>query len=74
MNGTADVSYNNARDGTYGVVAYSDTQDNLISHNKAFENATLDCRDETIPTLNDWVKDLGRTENQPGLCKDAGPQ
>jgi hypothetical protein len=73
VDGTVEVSYNNARDGTYGVVAYSDTRNNLISHNKAFEN-TLDCRDDTDPTLNDWVKDLGRTENQAGLCKEAGPQ
>ena len=23
---------------------------------------------------NQWIKDLGRTENEEGLCKDAGPQ
>jgi hypothetical protein len=71
--GNAEISYNNARNNTNGVVAYSPSSNNLIAYNKAFENV-LDCRDDDIPTTNRWVKDLGRTENQPGLCKQAGPQ
>jgi hypothetical protein len=70
--GNAEISYNNARNNENGVVAYSPSSDNLIAYNKAFEN-TLDCRDDTVPTTNRWVKDLGRTQNQPGLCKQAGP-
>jgi hypothetical protein len=70
--GTVEVSYNNSRSNVYGIVAYSGTSGNLIAYNKAFENTVLDCRDDE-PTQNRWVKDLGRTENQPGLCKQAGP-
>jgi hypothetical protein len=69
-----EISYNDSRNNDFGLVAYSDTTDVLFAYNKAFENTTLDCRDDTVPTPNDWVKDLGRTENQPGLCKQAGPQ
>jgi nitrous oxidase accessory protein NosD len=77
VEGTATVSYNNSRQNINGIHAYTapfcPTARNLISYNKAFENFT-DCRDDTIPTPNSWVKDLGRTENQAGLCKDAGPK
>jgi parallel beta-helix repeat protein len=73
VNGTAEISYNSARNNFDGIVAYSSTMNTLITHNKAFENTRYDCRDDTIPTDNFWVKDLGRTENQPGLCKQAGP-
>jgi hypothetical protein len=69
----AEISYNNARNNDNGVVAYAPSSNNLIAYNKAFENV-LDCRDDNTPTTNRWVKDLGRTENQPGLCKQAGPQ
>jgi hypothetical protein len=69
----AELAYNNARNNEYGVVAYEPSATNLITHNKAFENTTFDCRDDNTPTSNRWVKDLGRTENQPGLCKRAGP-
>jgi hypothetical protein len=70
---TAEMSYNNARNNDYGVVAYNPSSQVLITHNKAFENTMFDCRDDNIPTTNQWIKDLGRTENQPGLCKQAGP-
>jgi hypothetical protein len=70
----AEISYNNARNNMYGVVAYSPSSDNLIAYNKAFENTVLDCRDDNGPTTtNRWVKDLGRTESPPGICKQAGP-
>jgi hypothetical protein len=73
--GNAEISYNNARNNMYGVVAYSPSSDNLIAYNKAFENTVLDCRDDNgTPTANRWVKDLGRTESPPGICKQAGPQ
>jgi hypothetical protein len=70
--GNAEISYNNARNNDNGVVAYAPSGNNLIAYNKAFENV-LDCRDDNPGTTNHWVKDLGRTENQPGLCKQAGP-
>lgn len=72
--GTAEVSYNSARSNLDGIVAFSGTSDNLISHNKAFQNTNIDCRDDTVGPLNQWVKNLGRTESPPGLCKQAGPQ
>jgi len=75
--GTAEVSYNNSRNNVSGdgagIRAYVPTSGNLIAYNKAFENG-IDCVDDTDPTANNWLKDLGRTENQPGLCKQAGPQ
>ncbi len=69
----AEISYNNARNNEFGVVAYAPSSTNLITHNKAFENTSFDCRDDNVPTTNRWVKNLGRTESQPGLCKRAGP-
>jgi parallel beta-helix repeat protein len=68
-----EMSYNNARNNDYGIVAYNPSSRVLITHNKAFENTVFDCRDDNAPASNDWIKDLGRTENQPGLCKQAGP-
>lgn len=70
---TAEVSYNNSRQNFDGIVAYNPSSNNLIAYNKAFENTDLDCRDDNMPTTNQWLKDLGRTENQLGLCKQAGP-
>jgi nitrous oxidase accessory protein NosD len=73
--GTVEVSYNNARNNVDdGIHAYAPTSGNLIAYNKAFENGMNDCADDTNPTQNQWVKDLGRTESQDGLCKQAGPQ
>jgi hypothetical protein len=71
---TAEVSYNNSRNNDDGIVAYNPSSSNLIAYNKAFENSDLDCRDDNMPTTNQWLKDLGRTENQLGLCKQAGPK
>jgi hypothetical protein len=54
--------------------------DNVIAYNTSFENGRVDCADNSTgpynaPALvgNRWVKDLGRTENRAGLCKQAGP-
>jgi Right handed beta helix region len=74
VNGTAEISYNSARENFDGIVAYNTTTNTLFAHNRAFENTRFDCRDDTIPTPNQWLKNLGRTENQPGLCKQAGPK
>jgi len=71
----AEVSYNNSRNNlSDGIHAYDSTSGNLIAYNKAFENGMDDCVDDTIGPLNHWLKDLGRTENQLGLCEQAGPQ
>jgi nitrous oxidase accessory protein NosD len=74
VDATAEVSYNNSRNNFDGIVAYDPSSNNLIAYNKAFENSDLDCRDDNVPTTNQWLKDLGRIENQPGLCKQAGPK
>jgi hypothetical protein len=74
VDGTVEISYNSARNNVDGIVAYDPTTNILIAYNTAFENTMLDCRDDNFPTTNHWVKDLGRTENQPGLCKQARPQ
>ena len=51
--GTAEVSYNSSRNNLGdGIPAYDSTSGNLISHNKAFQNAGIDCVDDTIQTLN----------------------
>ena len=71
--GTAEVSYNSARSNFDGIVAFSNSSTNLITHNKAFQSTRFDCRDDTVGPLNQWVKNLGRTQSQPGLCKQAGP-
>ena len=80
--GGVEVSYNNSRNNlTDGIVVFDQSADNLIAYNKAFENGRFDCADNSTgpynaPALvaNRWVKDLGRTENRVGLCKQAGPQ
>jgi hypothetical protein len=81
-NGGVEVSYNNSRNNLEdGIVVFDQSTDNLIAYNKAYENGAFDCHDNSTgpynsPALvaNRWVKDLGRTENRPGLCKQAGPQ
>jgi parallel beta-helix repeat protein len=77
--GTADtdIAYNRAEQNDFdGIYAASDTAGNLITHNKAQDNAEHDCHDDTpaFPSLNEWIKNLGETENKPGLCKSTGNQ
>ena len=57
-----------------GFFADSDTSSNTFSHNRAENNTEFDCDDisaggGTAGTANIWDKDLGDTENRPGLCK-----
>jgi Right handed beta helix region len=59
-----------------GIGAFQDSSDNLISFNKATNNTPFDCYDETggpypAATANDWLKDMGLTQNRPDLCKKA---
>jgi parallel beta-helix repeat protein len=82
FNGGVEVSYNNVRSNVDdGIVVFDNSSENLIAHNKAYENGGFDCYDDSVgpynpPALvaNMWVKDLGRTEFRPGICKQAGPQ
>jgi hypothetical protein len=77
--GGVEISYNNSRNNlTDGIVVFDQSQEHLIAYNKAFENGRFDCRDSSTGpyypgVANRWVKDLGRTENKTGLCKQAGP-
>ena len=70
--GGVEVSYNNSRNNLEdGIVVFDQSQENLIAHNKAFENGGIDCRDNstgpyTGGVANRWVKDLGRTRTNPG--------
>ena len=57
-----------------GIFAGSDTMGNTIAHNHADDNVEHDCHDESVGagtagTANFWIKNLGDTENRPGLCK-----
>jgi parallel beta helix pectate lyase-like protein len=59
-----------------GIAAFDGSVDNVISFNKAFNNTPFDCYDETTGpyppgTANNWLKDMGLTQNRPGLCKKA---
>ena len=82
LTGEVEVSYNNTRSNTSdGIVAYSSAVGHVIAFNKSFQNGVFDCRDDSAGThnppalvANEWIKDLGRTENKVGLCKQAGPQ
>ena len=67
-----DVSNSNDN----GIAAYNGSGGNTISFNKAFDNVPVDCYDETTGpgtagTANFWIKDMGFTQNRPGLCKQA---
>jgi hypothetical protein len=57
-----------------GIAAYPMTADNTISFNKATNNVEFDCFDSSVGTgtagtANFWIKDMGLTENRPGLCR-----
>jgi hypothetical protein len=59
-----------------GIGAFEDSSNNLISYNKAFNNTPFDCYDETAGpyppgTANNWLHDMGLSQNRPGLCKKA---
>lgn len=72
-----EISYNHVEKNDFdGIYAGIDTMDNLITHNMAKDNVEHDCHDDsagsgTAGTANFWIKNLGRTENRPGLCKGA---
>ena len=56
-----------------GLFADTDSMNNTFSKNVARYNAGFDCDDmstgtKTAGTANYWIKDVGDTENRPGLC------
>jgi hypothetical protein len=74
------IAHNNVHENINdGIGAFQDSNNNLISYNKAYDNTPFDCYDETVGpyqpagTANNWLKDMGVTENRPGLCKQVGP-
>ena len=59
-----------------GIAAFDGSANNTISFNKATGNVPVDCYDETVGsgtagTANFWTKNMGNTQNRPGLCKRA---
>jgi hypothetical protein len=70
-----EVLHNNTRRNVLdGLDAFEDTAANELAYNKSLENGLFDCADFTIGpgtagTANFWIKDMGLTENRPGLCK-----
>ena len=74
------IAHNNVHENINdGIGAFQDSDNNLISYNKAYNNTPFDCYDETVGqyqpagTANNWLKDMGVTENRDGLCKQTGP-
>jgi hypothetical protein len=61
----------NGRD---GIRADSASTDNRITRNHMRRNTEHDCHDDsvgggTVGTANFWLRNHGRTENRPGLCR-----
>jgi nitrous oxidase accessory protein NosD len=72
------VDHNNVTDShDDGIAAYAGSAQNTISYNKSFQNVPYDCSDyttgtATAGTANYWIKDMGLTQNRPGLCRQPG--
>jgi len=69
-----NLSRDNGRDGMR--VDNDGSENNTIQQNKLIGNFEHDCHDDTIGagtagTANLWIKDIGKTENRVGLCKNA---
>jgi hypothetical protein len=71
------IAHNDVRESiNNGIAAFEDSNNNQIEFNKAFNNTQFDCYDETVGTYppgtaNNWLKDMGLTQNRSGLCKKA---
>jgi parallel beta-helix repeat protein len=68
-----NLSRDNGRDGIR--VDVDGSSGNTIQQNTAIGNTEHDCHDDTVGlgtggTANLWIKDVGKTENRPGLCKN----
>jgi hypothetical protein len=72
------IDHNNVRKSINdGIAGFEGSSDNVIAHNKATDNTPYDCYDETVGpygpsgTANQWIHNMGLTQNRPGLCKKA---
>jgi hypothetical protein len=68
------VRNHSRRNGRDGIRADSASTDNTISRNHMRRNTEHDCHDDSVGggtggTANFWVRNRGRTENRPGLCR-----
>ena len=76
-----DVAHNRSHDNSEsGIHEFgpNHSQANTIEYNDSFNNAVVDCEDDTVGTrtagtANFWIKDKGNTESPPGICKKTGP-
>jgi len=77
-----DVAHNRSHDNNEsGIHEFgpNHSQANTIEYNDSFNNAVLDCEDDTTMgtgtahTANFWIKDKGATEFPMGICKKTGP-
>ncbi len=70
-----NLSRDNGRDGMR-VDGGTQSGGNTIEQNKMHGNGEHDCHDDTVGggtagTANFWIRNMGETENRPGLCKRA---
>jgi parallel beta-helix repeat protein len=79
-NGSSDntVANNLSRDNGRDGLRVNDTASggNTIEQNKMLGNGEHDCHDDSVGpgtagTANLWLRNIGKTENRPGLCKNA---
>lgn len=75
-----NLSRDNVRDGMRvdGTDFPPQSSMNDIQQNKMLGNGEHDCHDDTAGTgtggtANTWLNDIGKTQNRPGLCKNASP-
>lgn len=66
-----NLSGDNGRD---GMRVDAGAESNTIEQNKMLGNGEHDCHDDSVGsgtagTANFWIKDVGKTENRPGLCR-----
>jgi parallel beta-helix repeat protein len=71
-----NLSRDNGRDGLR--VDADGSSANTIEQNKMLGNVEHDCHDDTAGpgtggTANFWLKNVGKTQNRPFLCKNATP-
>ena len=72
---TNNESSDNARD---GLRIEGQSSGNVVDSDHMLGNGEHDCHDDTVGTgtagtANVWTRDLGMTENRPGLCRNAEP-
>jgi Periplasmic copper-binding protein (NosD) len=71
------VERNLSRDnGGDGLRVVSQSSANSITRNALLGNGEHDCHDDTVGagtvgTANFWIRNLGQTENRPGLCTEG---